>query len=182
MLRVIHYETGVPLIMKSWLSGVTSVALIAASLSMGAVRADGPVSSRLEALKVTADASGQESFVAAGEVAPGDLIEYRLTYANSGKTAVSQLAVNGPVPKGTTYVPGSASTTVRHELKFSYDNGQTWLSTPPVREVRAADGKTQQRPAGPEEITNVEWQVREPLKVGSTQAYRYRVKVLAVPG
>lgn len=168
--------------MKHWLPGVIMNAALACALVASAAQAEGPVSSRLEALKVTADAGGQESFAAAGEVAPGDLIEYRLTYANSGKSAVSQLAVNGPVPKGTAYVPGSASTAVRHELRFSYDNGQTWLATPPLREIRAADGKTLKRPAGPEEITNVEWQVREPLKVGATQAYRYRVKVLAVPG
>jgi len=145
-----------------------------------AVVADASVTSRLEALQVSADASGTESFAAAGEVKPGDLIEYRLIYENAGKDPASQLAVNGPIPKGTVYVPGTAISAVKNDLKFSYDGGKSWVVSAPLRVIRGADGKASEQPAPPEEITNIEWLVREPLKPGSQQAYRYRVRVTAV--
>lgn len=163
-------------------SRILAFVLLALTFVASAVQAQGPLNSRLDAVKVTRDAAGVESFVPAGEVAPGDLVEYRLTYANTGASGISQLTVNGPVPKGTRYVPNSAAAATRHTLRFSYDGGKTWLATPPLREVRTADGQVRREPASPDEITNIAWQVQEPLKPGSNQVYRYRVRVQAVPG
>ncbi|WP_293374448.1 hypothetical protein [Nevskia sp.] len=168
--------------MKYVLSRVSVFLLLTLLASGFTAQAQGPVSSRLEAMKVTRDAAGVEAFAPAGEVAPGDLLEYRLVYANTGSTGISQLTVNGPVPKGTAYLPNSAAAATRHTLRYSYDGGKTWVTTPPVREVRAADGQVRREPLPNEEITNIAWQVQEPLKAGSSQTYRYRVRVLAVPG
>lgn len=168
--------------MKQMFLRITAIGLVALSTLGASALAQGPVTSRLEAMKVTRDAAGAEAFAPAGEVAPGDLLEYRLVYANTGSSGISQLTVNGPVPKGTAYQPNSASAATRHTLRYSYDGGKTWVTTPPLREVRAADGEVRREPVPPEEITNIAWQVQEPLKAGSSQTYRYRVRVLAVPG
>ena len=166
--------------MKGQLNSATGILFAAIIFAVGPdASADSNVTSRLEALQVSIDATGKESFAPAAQVKPGDLIEYRLVYDNTGKDPASQLAVNGPVPKGTAYVTGSASSPVKHELKFSYDGGKSWVTTPPLRTVRAPDGKASERPAPVEEITNVEWLAREPLKPGGEQAYRYRVRVTA---
>ena len=76
---------------------------------------------------------------------------------------------------------GSAVSVVRSDLKFSYDGGKTFVSTPPIRTVRSPDGKATEVPAPVEEITNLEWLAREPLKPGSEQDYRYRVRVTPTP-
>lgn len=152
---------------------------VTTALCVAAATARADVSSRLEAVNVTADANGKEHYAAAAAVKPGDLIEYRLVYENTGTAGVSQFTVNGPIPKGTVYVAGSATSAVKHGLKFSYDGGQSWAATPPLRAVRGADGKVREVPAPTEEITNIEWLAQEPLPAGAAQTYRYRVRVTA---
>lgn len=73
-----------------------------------AAQQPGPVVSRLEARKVVATADGGESFGSAGLARPGDVIEYVVTYRNTGREPVKNLVATLPIPPDTELVPGSA--------------------------------------------------------------------------
>ena len=150
-----------------------------AAAQTASVGSTSPVASHLEAFQVTRDAAGKEQFAPAGQVKPGDVIEYRLGYDNTGSQPVSQLAVNGPVPQGTAFIAGSAQTAVKSELRFSVDGGKTWASPPLKRSVRTAEGVSVEQIVAPQEYTNVQWLAREPLRAGGHQDYRYRVSVVS---
>ncbi|MGZ5033767.1 MAG: hypothetical protein ACXWAC_11270 [Usitatibacter sp.] len=64
--------------------------------------------SRLEARKVVATADGGETFGSAGLARPGDVIEYVVTYRNTGSEPVKNLVATLPIPPDTELVPGSA--------------------------------------------------------------------------
>jgi hypothetical protein len=63
--------------------------LIAAQVTaaLAQSRPNGPVQTRLEAHKVVRAAGGSESLVPADNVKPGDVMEYVVTYRNTGGRA-----------------------------------------------------------------------------------------------
>lgn len=42
-----------------------------------------------------------------GEVVPGDILTYTLSFTNSGRDGATNVVLTDPIPAGTTYVPGS---------------------------------------------------------------------------
>jgi uncharacterized repeat protein (TIGR01451 family) len=69
---------------------------------------NGPVETRMEARKVVRAGDGKEALVAAQVAKPGDVIEYAVTYRNSGREAVSNLVATLPIPAHTEFIPGTA--------------------------------------------------------------------------
>lgn len=51
---------------------------------------------------------GKEKLEDASSVKPGDVIEYRVTYTNSGKRAIKNMLATLPVPLETEYLPQTA--------------------------------------------------------------------------
>ena len=99
-----------------------------------------PVKVGLQAFKVVLT-GGKESLVESKTAKPGETLEYRATYTNTGKKAVTNLAATLPVPQGMEYValssqPSSALASV---------DGQNFSAVPLMR--RQADGKEQPVPA-----------------------------------
>ena len=142
--------------------------------------AQGALQSEMQAWLVTLQADGTESFVPAGTVEPGQVIEYRTLYTNAGAAPVSGLTVIGPVPVGTLYIGGSAATLVGHVFEASIDGGSSWHSEPLVRRVTLPNGSQKEQVIPPAEYTHVRWQAAEPLGADGSQEYRYRVSVEAV--
>ena len=62
-----------------------------------------PVKVGLQAFKVVLT-GGKESLVESKTAKPGETLEYRATYTNTGKKAVTNLAATLPVPQGMEYV------------------------------------------------------------------------------
>ena len=143
---------------------------------------EGALQSQMQAFVVLPQADGSESFEVAKSAEPGQVIEYRTVFSNSGDTAIGGLAVVGPVPAGTRYLGNSATSDVPHVFEASIDDGASWHSEPLMRRVAQPDGSEQEEVVPPEEYTHVRWRTLEPLAVNGSQEYHYRVFVLPVEG
>ena len=107
---------------------------------------------------------------------PGDVVEYVLTYANQGDEAATNAVVEDPIPKGTTYVSGSA-TGDGALLTFSADGGKSFAE--PVKltyEVRLPSGAVERRVATPAEYTHIRWTIAK-LAPGAAGTVAFRVQV-----
>ena len=139
---------------------------------------EGSLQSRMEALLVITQVDGKETFATAKSVEPGQVIEYRTVYSNSGVSPISNLSVVGPVPAGTRYLDKSATSSVTHVFEASIDGGSSWHTEPLMRTVTQADGSKTQEVVPPEEYSHVRWKAAEAIARNSRQEYRYRVFVL----
>jgi uncharacterized repeat protein (TIGR01451 family) len=114
--------------------------------------------------------------VPAQTVAPGDVVEYVLTYANQGTETATDVHVDDAIPKGTVYLANTA-TGEGAEVTFSSDGGKTFA--PAVRltyELRLPSGAVEKRVATPAEYTHVRWTLRS-VPPGATGKVAFRVKV-----
>lgn len=150
-----------------------SVLLLAMS---SLIWAEGPLSSHMETFLVTEN-EGKETVAATEQASPGDVVEYRLTYRNTGDQPLSGLVITGPVPANTEYLEESADTKVDAAFTVSIDNGTSFLAEPVTREVKDKDGQTTNVTVPPSDYTQVRWQPKGSLAPDTEQQYRYRVKV-----
>jgi len=132
----------------------------------------------------TTDAEGHrvESFKPALNVAPGDVIEWRLRAINTSDKILQEVSLIIPIPAKTYYLKGSASTLVieRGDEKiiikpeFSYDGGQTY-GIPPlfkiVKEVVNGQEVTKKVPVAPEEYTHVRWVLKDMLPKEAVEVF-----------
>ena len=156
---------------------VTLFTVFAVLVVAGVAIADGPLTGNIEAWKVlVAENSGDESFVPAGEASPRDLIEYRLTYANTGQAAVRTLSITDPIPAGTEYVVRTATEPGGAAVTFSVDNGRTFHAWP-VRVRKIVDGKEVWVDAPASMVTHIRWTMHDELEPAHQVALAYRAVV-----
>ncbi len=107
---------------------------------------------------------------------PGDVIRYTIAYRNGGKSEAREAVIVDPVPKGTTYIPGSAAGEGA-EIAFSLD-GKTFQAPPQLKyKVRQPDGTEAQLTASPDMYTHIRWKLSKPVPPGGTGAVSFKVKV-----
>lgn len=153
---------------------VATLALSCASVAL----ANGPVEGRIEAYLVSMDSQGNEVMQATAAAKPGELMEYRLTFVNSGESAVSGLNIVDPIPANTTFVSDSANSNAVALFEVSIDGGRTFESEPVVRIETQADGSQKEVVISSDQYTHVRWAVEEQLAAeGGTHEYGYRVIV-----
>lgn len=113
--------------------------------------------------------------VQATEAAPGEVVIFTINYENSGDETATNVVINNPLPEGTVYVPGSA--TALGEVTFSIDGGKTFAPAGELAvEATNPDGTTGQRPAGPDDYTDIRWQIPE-IPAGEKGEVSYQVEV-----
>lgn len=144
--------------------------------SLAAIAAD-PVTGTIEARKVVVGERGEELFLPANEVRPQDVIEYRLTYANSGASAVRNVAITDPVPAGVQYVEKTAKRPGNGRVEFSIDSGKSFHAWPVKVTRTSADGKETTVDATPDMVTHIRWTLSGDLKPESDVTFSYRAKV-----
>lgn len=127
--------------------------------------------SQLKSEKVVVT-GGKETLVAADNAAPGDVIEYTADYSNSGKTAVSNVKANLPVPKGTVFIAGSA---IPAELLASTD-GKNFAKFPLKRTVKAPDGTVIEKEVPLSEYVALRWDLGT-IAPGASKSVKARVRV-----
>ena len=146
LIQFMHFNTSS---LFSWRAPLllSSLALGAALLSApdvdaqtgaaqpGAAQGAPEVKSQLTAFRVSR-ADDKETFVAAQNARPGDVIEYRVSYSNAGRGAALNLRPVLPIPVGTAYVANSAAPA---PFEASLD-GTTFAAAPLTRKVKKADG------------------------------------------
>ncbi len=75
-----------------------------------------------------------------GSIAPGDILEYTLAYANTGNDGTLQTVIADPIPANSTYVPGSLSVLAPDpgaggKSDAAGDDQAEYISTSPARVV-----------------------------------------------
>ncbi len=109
------------------------------------------------------------------ELHPGEIIHYTILYRNTGNENATNAVVSDPIPKGTVYIPGSATET--GELSFSIDGGKTFKKPALLTyETKAANGAVEKRVASPEEYTHIRW-VIDKIPAGANGKVSFQVKV-----
>ena len=148
-------------------------AAVAAGVSLvaTAARADNTVTVQLTANRVT-KAQGRESLVPAEQARPGETLEYRAVYRNDGAAEARNLAATLPIPRGTTYVAGSASPA---RVEASLD-GNRFAAVPLTRVVRGADGRDVVREVPVSEYRALRWPLGS-LASRQSRAVTARVRI-----
>ena len=114
--------------------------------------------------------------VPAKEAAPGEVLEYTLTYSNAGDELARDAVIDDPIPKGSTYLPGSAAGE-GVEITFSTDGGKSFA--PAVKltyEIRLPSGQVEKRTATPSDYTHVRWTAKT-IPPGATGKVTFRVRI-----
>ena len=153
---------------------VCVLALLAIALPMTA-HAKG-LQTDMQAYVVSVNDKGKEVIKKASSAEPGQMIEYRIKHKNESEGSLNALLTNGPIPKNTEYVPGSATTKVASEFEASIDGGANFAKEPLMRRVKDASGKFVEEEVPASEYTHVRWK-GDTLKKGKSQEFRYRVLV-----
>ena len=110
------------------------------------------------------------------KVSPGDRILYKILVSNQGDREASHASALGPIPAGTAYLAGTATTSSEMRVEYSVDGGKNFSSTPTVT-VLGKDGKAQIVPAPADRYTTVRWTWNKPLPVGAEATVSYQVQV-----
>ena len=138
-------------------------------------------SAALPEIKITlagAVARGDESvpLEKAGAVHPGEVLDWVITSANEGDGAAREYKTVGQIPRGTSFVAGSATAEYGAAVTYSIDNGKTFSAQPTVEE-KQPDGSVKQVPAPASAYTQVRYEWSDPLAAGSKLAASYKVRV-----
>ncbi|WP_337843838.1 hypothetical protein [Thermus sp.] len=124
---------------------------------------------------------GKEVLVEALEVAPGDVVAWRLLAENKGKDPLRQVALVIPIPKETVFLeaPVLLFKGVQIRPEFSFDGGKTFGFPPLKKRVRVVEGGKEvekEVEVRPEEYTHVRYLIPE-LKPGEQVEVLVRTKV-----
>jgi uncharacterized repeat protein (TIGR01451 family) len=125
---------------------------------------------RIQAVK-QADGSITEEWQKPEKIVPGDLVGYRIHYANTGKEKADNVVINNPVPEKTDYLANSASG-MKSQITYSADQGKSFARAAELSVME--DGK--QRPARANEVTNIRWTL-ESVAPGASGHVEFKVRV-----
>ena len=144
----------------------------AAAMAGTEVTAAKPLASKLTQMLVRTGADGKEKLEAAGSVKPGDVIEYRVTYTNTGKQPIKEVLAVLPIPLETEYLPKTAKP------------GAALVTAATLSGVYAAEplmftpaGKAKAEPVPYADYRNLRWTLGQ-LPAGGATEVTARVKVI----
>lgn len=114
--------------------------------------------------------------VPAAEVEPGQTLIFKLQYVNRGDEKATNVVINNPVPKDTTYLVGSAYGG-ESEITFSIDSGKNFKQPSLLKyEIKGPDGKKLKKLASPDHYTDIRWIIQEIAPDGQGEV-GFKVKV-----
>ena len=152
------------------------VALASTLFASVAAHAGSDVTVTLSAQRV-AMTDGKEMLSPAAEVKPGEIVEYRAVYKNSGDQPARQLLATLPVPAGMEFMGRSASPA---KLEASLD-GKSFAPVPLVRRVKQADGREVVREVPAAEYRWLRWTLGTlGSRSARTVSARMRVQSVAI--
>lgn len=126
----------------------------------------------LSSYRISKNASGAESISSGESAKPGEILEYRATYHNSGTAPARNLLGTLPVPAEMEFVTGSA---VPAGAQASTD-GVTYSAIPLKRKVKLGNGTTAQRPVPASEYKSLRWHLKD-LPPGASVTVTARMKI-----
>jgi uncharacterized repeat protein (TIGR01451 family) len=119
----------------------------------------------------------EKKMVTADAINSGDVIFYTLSYVNSGDDAATNAVLDDPIPKGTSYIDGTAFGKDA-DITFSIDGGKTYKKPSLLTyEIKLPNGKMERRVASCEKYTDIRWTIGVVPARGSGQVgFQVRVK------
>lgn len=163
--------------LKRAIYAVTFAAVAGSVVMVSASKNEPMLSSHMQASVVTVNAQGKEVMRDMKEVAPGQTIQYKLTYSNNSDKAFKGLVITGPVPTNTHYLANTARTKVSSNRLVSIDGGKTFEKEPVKRQQKMADGTVKTVIIPADKYTHIRWKANDALVSKGQQQYTYRVKV-----
>ncbi len=109
-------------------------------------------------------------------VNPGEILDWTITSENEGNGPAREYKAVGQIPRGTTFVAGSATSDGSTRVVYSIDGGKTFSAEPKVEE-KQADGSVKLVPAPVSTYTQVRYEWNDPLAAGGKLAASYKVRV-----
>lgn len=150
----------------------TAIALLALSGSAAAL-ASGDVRTRASIFVERIDPEGSGArrvrLEPARQVSPGERLIYVVEYRNTGKRPVQGFTVTNPLPRTV-----RLDETMDGSELVSIDGGRSWGLLSAFR-VPLGDGSW--RPANPDDVTHLRWQVGDRLMQGETRRVTFRAIV-----
>lgn len=110
------------------------------------------------------------------KVNPGEILDWTITSENNGNAAAREYKTVGQIPKGTTFVAGSATSDGSTTVVYSADNGQTY-SVQPMIDEKQSDGSIKKVPAPVSMYTQVRYEWADPLAADAKLSAAYKVRV-----
>jgi uncharacterized repeat protein (TIGR01451 family) len=126
----------------------------------------------LTASKVQKDAKGKEVFLKADKVKPGEVIEYRASYANVSQANLSGVMATLPVPKGMVYIDKTANPMA---VMATVDNVK-FEPVPLKRQVKDKSGKEMSQVVPIAEYRALRWSLGD-IQVGKVLTVSARMSV-----
>lgn len=110
-------------------------------------------------------------------VGSGEVVNWSIVSNNTGNGAAHDYKTVGQIPKGTTFVEGSAKADGASSVTFSIDGGKSFTAKPMIAE-KQPDGTMKQVAAPVSMYTQVRYEWADPLAAGGklTASYQVRVK------
>lgn len=109
-------------------------------------------------------------------VGSGEVVSWNIVSSNVGNGQAHDYMTVGQIPKGTSFVEGSATAEGRAYITYSIDGGKTFTATPLVVE-KQADGTMKQVVAPVSMYTQVRYEWADPLAAGGKLSASYQVRV-----
>jgi uncharacterized repeat protein (TIGR01451 family) len=130
------------------------------------------LSSELTAHRVALREDGREALESAQTVKPGDLVQYAVTFKNTTKAPLTNIAATLPIPRGTDFV----AATVKPEGAMASVDGVRFEPMPLKRKVQQADGRWIEVAVPLSEYRSLRWPART-LSAGEQFSASLRVRV-----
>ena len=112
----------------------------------------------------------------AGSVKPGEVVSFTMDSTNEGDAPAREYRAVGQIPRGASFVAGSALGDRDTHVSYSIDGGQQFSSQPMIEE-KQADGSIKKVAAPVSMYTQVRFGWANPLAAGSKVVASYQVQV-----
>jgi uncharacterized repeat protein (TIGR01451 family) len=109
-------------------------------------------------------------------VMPGETLDWTIISQNEGTAPAREYKTVGQIPKGTTFIAGSATADGTANVSYSIDNGKSYAAQPTIEE-KQADGSTKRVAAPASMYTQVRYEWADPLADGGKLNASYKVRV-----
>jgi uncharacterized repeat protein (TIGR01451 family) len=153
------------------------VLVLGLSVSAALAADSAKLTGSLEAFRVVVTDEGVEEFVPADNARPNDVIEYRLTYANTGKEPVQNIFIMDPIPPGMSFLYPSATQPETGRVEFSIDGGKTYSGWPILVKKTTKDGVEKVVEATPDMVTHVRWVLTDTFQPKEEVTVSYRTVI-----
>lgn len=111
-----------------------------------------------------------------GAVKPGEVLDWTISSANEGNGEARNYRVVGQIPKGTSFVAGSAKGEEAPNVLYSIDGGKSFSAQPMIEE-KQADGSSKQVPAPVSMYSQLRFEWTKALAPQANFNASYRVSV-----